>query len=162
VAHASSCRVLVPSPPRLAFAGLRLPLDVIVLAMRCYLRYGLSHHDVEELLAERGVEVDHVTIFRWVQRFAPLLAEAARPCRHAIGDRLQLDETYVRMRGHAEGVHGAGADLHHEQHVERAQASRVEVEEVTASRLCAWLRSGSGESTSLPGVCGARPAAWPG
>jgi transposase-like protein len=40
-----------------------------------------------ELLAERGVEVDHVTVYRWVQRFMPLLAEAARPCRHAAGDR---------------------------------------------------------------------------
>jgi transposase-like protein len=50
-------------------------------------------------LAERGVEVDHVTIYRWVQRFAPLLAEAARPCRHAVGDRWQLDETYVKVAG---------------------------------------------------------------
>jgi transposase, IS6 family len=55
---------------------------VIVLAVRWYLRFGLSYRDVEELLAERGVEVDHVTIYRWVQRFTPLLAEAARPCRH--------------------------------------------------------------------------------
>jgi hypothetical protein len=47
-----------------------------------YLRFGLSYRDVEELLAERGVEVDHVTIYRWVLRFTPLLAEAARPCRH--------------------------------------------------------------------------------
>ena len=43
------------------------------------------------LLAERGVDVDHVTLYRWVQRFAPLLAEAARPCRHAVGDRWWAD-----------------------------------------------------------------------
>jgi transposase-like protein len=42
---------------------------VIVLAVRRYLRFGLSYRDVEELLAERGVEVDHVTVSRWVQRF---------------------------------------------------------------------------------------------
>jgi transposase-like protein len=60
---------------------------VIVFAVRWYLRFGLSYHDVEELLAEREVEVDHVTVYRWVQRFTPLLAEAARSCRHAIGDR---------------------------------------------------------------------------
>jgi transposase-like protein len=48
---------------------------------------------VEELLAERGLEVDHVTIYRWVQRFTSLLAEAARPCRHGVGDRWQVDET---------------------------------------------------------------------
>jgi transposase-like protein len=46
-----------------------------------------------------GVEVDHVTVYRWVQRFTPLLAEAARPCRHAVGDRWQVDETYVNVAG---------------------------------------------------------------
>jgi len=54
---------------------------------------------VEELLAERGVEVDPVTVFGWVQRFAPLLAEAARPCRRAVGDRWQLDEPVGQARG---------------------------------------------------------------
>jgi transposase-like protein len=72
---------------------------VIVLAVRWYLRFGLSYRDVEELLAERGVEVDHVTVYRWVQRFTPLLAEAARPCRHAVGNRWHVDETYVKVAG---------------------------------------------------------------
>jgi transposase-like protein len=72
---------------------------VIVVAVRWYLRFSLSYRDVEELLAERGVQVDHVTIYRWVQRFTPLLAEAARPCRHAVGDRWFVDETYVRVAG---------------------------------------------------------------
>jgi hypothetical protein len=67
-----------PAPvQRSAFTGFRFPPDVIVLAVRWYLRFGLSYRDVEELLVERGVEVDHVTIYRWVQRFAPLLAHAA-------------------------------------------------------------------------------------
>ena len=79
--------------PRSAFAGFRFPPDVIVLAVRWCLRFGLSYRDVEELLAERGIEVDHVTILRWVQRFTPLLAEAARPCRHAVGNRWHVDET---------------------------------------------------------------------
>jgi transposase-like protein len=85
--------------PRSAFAGFRFPSDVIVVAVRWYLRYGLSYRDVEELLTERGVQVDHVTFYRWVQRFTPLLAEAARPCRHAVGDRWFVDETYVRVAG---------------------------------------------------------------
>jgi transposase-like protein len=72
---------------------------VIVVAVRWYLRFGLSYRDVEELLTERGVQVDHVTIYRWVQRFTPLLAEAARPCRHAVGDRWFVDETYVKVAG---------------------------------------------------------------
>jgi transposase, IS6 family len=66
---------------------------------RWYLRFGLSYRDIEELLAERGVEVDHVTVYRWVLRFTPLLAEAARPCCHAVGDRWQVDETYVKVAG---------------------------------------------------------------
>ena len=84
-------------PARSTFAGFRFPVDVIVLAVRWYLRFGLSYRDVEELLSERGVEVDHVTVYRWLQRFTPLLAEAARPCRHAVGDRWQVDETYVKV-----------------------------------------------------------------
>src|SRR5918912_640533 len=82
-----------------AFAGFRFPPDVILVAVRWYLRFGLFYRDVEELLAERGIDVDHVIVFRWVQRFTPLLAEAAPPCRHAVGDRWHVDETYLRVGG---------------------------------------------------------------
>ncbi|HEY6422960.1 MAG TPA: IS6 family transposase [Pseudonocardiaceae bacterium] len=92
-------RVRPVLPPPSAFTGFRFPREVIVLAVRWYLRYGLSYRDVEELLAERGVQVDHVTVFRWVQRFTPLLINAARPCRHAPGDRWFVDETYVKVSG---------------------------------------------------------------
>ena len=85
--------------PRSAFAGFRFPPEVIVIAVRWYLRYALSYRDVEELLIERGVEVDHVTVYRWVLRFTPLLADAAQPCRHAVGDRWRVDETYVKVAG---------------------------------------------------------------
>jgi transposase-like protein len=70
-----------------------------VLAVRWYLRFGLSYRDVEELLAERGVEVDHVTVYRWVQRFTPYSPMLPGPCRHAVGDRWQVDETYVKVAG---------------------------------------------------------------
>jgi IS6 family transposase len=92
-------RVRPTLPPPSAFTGFRFPRDVIVLAVRWYLRYGLSYRDVEELLAERGVQVDHVTIYRWVQRFTPLLIDAAMPCRHTPGDRWFVDETYVKVSG---------------------------------------------------------------
>jgi transposase-like protein len=91
-----------PRPPavaRSAFAGFCFPPEVILLSVRWYLRFALSYRDVEELLAERGIDVDHVTIYRWVLRFTPLLAEAARPCRHRVGDRWQVDETYVKVAG---------------------------------------------------------------
>jgi len=97
-----------PAPaPRSAFAGFRFPSDVIVVAARWYLRFGLSYRDVEELLAERGVQVDHVTIYRWVVRFTPLLADAARPCRHRPRDRWFVDETYVKVAGHWRYVYRA-------------------------------------------------------
>ena len=70
-----------------------------MVAVRWYLRYGLSYRDVEELLAERGITVDHVTVYRWVQRFTPQLIDAARPCRHAPGNRWCVDETYVKVAG---------------------------------------------------------------
>src|SRR5262249_11026741 len=76
------------------FAG-----EVIAVAGRWYLRYGLSCRDVEELLAERGVEVDHVTVCRWVQTFTPEFIDAARPARHVTGDRWFVDETYVKVAG---------------------------------------------------------------
>src|SRR4051812_1872531 len=82
-----------------AFAGFRFPPEVILLAVRWYLRFGLPYRDLEELLAERGIEVDHVTLFRWVQRFTPQLVNAARPCRHAVGDRWFVDETYAKVAG---------------------------------------------------------------
>ena len=85
--------------PNSAFAGFRFPPEVILLAVRWYLRYGLSYRDLEELLAERGIEVDHVTLFRWAQRFTLVLADAAGPCRHAVSSRWFVDETYVKVSG---------------------------------------------------------------
>src|SRR3954465_191360 len=87
------------SAPRSAFAGFRFPAEVIVVAVRWYLRYGLSYRDVEELLAERRIDVDHVTVYRWVQRFPPLVADAARFARPSPGDRWYVDETYVKVNG---------------------------------------------------------------
>ena len=80
-------------------ARLNATVPVILIAVRWYLRYGLSYRDLEELLAERGIEVDHVTLFRWVQRFTPLLIDAARPCRHSVGGHWFVDETYVKVSG---------------------------------------------------------------
>src|SRR5712691_7300866 len=88
-----------PVPPSSAVAGFRFPPEVITLAVRWYLRFGLSYRDLEELLAERGIDVDHVSVYRWVQRFTPRLIDAARPCRHAVGHRWFVDETYVKVAG---------------------------------------------------------------
>ncbi len=82
-----------------AFVGFWFPREVISVAVRWYLRYGLSYRDVEELRAERGVDVDHVTIYRWVQTFTPQFVAAARTCRQVPGDRWFVDETYVKVNG---------------------------------------------------------------
>ena len=59
----------------------------------------LPYRELEESLAERGIGVDHVTLYRWVQPITPLLIDAARPCRHAVGDRWHADEMYVKVNG---------------------------------------------------------------
>ena len=82
-----------------AFAGFRFPREVITVAVRWYLRYGLSYRDVEELLAERGISVDHVIVYRWVQRFTAEFIDAARPCRRLPDGRWFVDETYVKISG---------------------------------------------------------------
>ncbi len=95
-------RARCPRPPLAmssGFTGFRFPPEVILLTVRWYLRYGLSYRDLEELLAERGIDVDHVNLFRWVQRFTPLLIDAARPVRHLASNRWFVDETYVKVSG---------------------------------------------------------------
>jgi IS6 family transposase len=87
---------------RVESGGLRwlpVPARGIVLAVRWYLRSSLSYRDLEELLAERGIEVDHVTLYRWVQHFTPLLVDAAQPCRYTAGGRWFVDETYAKVAG---------------------------------------------------------------
>ena len=82
-----------------AFRGYRFPAAVILWAVRWYLQFPISYRDLEAMLADRGVAVDHVTLYRWVQRFAPELERRLRrhlrPCRGP----WHVDETYVRVGG---------------------------------------------------------------
>jgi IS6 family transposase len=73
--------------------------EVIFLAVGWYLRFSLSYRDVEELLSERGIPVDHVTLWRWVQRYAPELDKRLRKRLKATNDSWRVDETYVRVKG---------------------------------------------------------------
>jgi transposase, IS6 family len=71
--------------------------DVILLCVRWYCRYSLSYRDLEEMMRERGLVVDHVTIFRWVQRYASEINKRMRPHLKMSGTSYRLDETYVKV-----------------------------------------------------------------
>ena len=73
--------------------------ELILCAVRWYLRYSLSLRDVEELLSERGLEADHTTIWRWVQRYGPELEERLRRHLKPTNRSWRVDETYVRVKG---------------------------------------------------------------
>jgi transposase, IS6 family len=89
---------LIPSISGL-FKWRQFEPEVILLAVGWYLRFSLSYRDVEELLAERGIEADHVTLWRWVQRYAPELEKRLRKRLQATNDSWRVDETYVRVKG---------------------------------------------------------------
>jgi IS6 family transposase len=73
--------------------------EVILLAVGWYLRFSLSSRDVEELLAERGLHADHVTIWRWVQSYAPEMECRLRSKLKPTNDSWRVDETYIRVKG---------------------------------------------------------------
>ncbi|BBU97216.1 class 1 integron integrase IntI1 delta [Providencia rettgeri] len=74
--------------------------DVILWAVRWYCRYPISYRDLEEMLAERGISVDHTTIYRWVQCYAPEMEKRLRWFwRRGFDPSWRLDETYVKVRG---------------------------------------------------------------
>src|SRR5215469_9963638 len=81
------------------FRGRRFPEEIIVLCIRWYLRYCLSYRDLEEMMAERGVHVDHSTIARWVVHYAPMLNELIRRELRSPNRSWRVDETYVRVAG---------------------------------------------------------------
>jgi len=81
------------------FKRLHYPLDVMLLCVRWYVAYPLSLRHLEEMMAERGVAVDHSTVHRWALRLLPLLEKAFRRCKRTVGRSWRMDETYVRIGG---------------------------------------------------------------
>ena len=75
------------------FKGCHFPKAVILMSVRWYLRYKLSYRDIEELMAERGVSVDHATVNRWVVKFSPMLLRNARRHKRPVGRSWRMDET---------------------------------------------------------------------
>jgi transposase-like protein len=81
------------------FKGRHFEAEIIVLCVRWYLRFGLSFRNLEELMVERNLNVDHVTIWRWVQSYAPELSKRCRPELRMTNRSWRVDETYVRVAG---------------------------------------------------------------
>jgi len=81
------------------FKGRHFEAEIIVLCVRWYLRFGLSFRDLEEIMAERNLRVDHVTIWRWVQRYAPELNRRCRRELRPTNGSWRVDETYLRVAG---------------------------------------------------------------
>ncbi len=73
--------------------------DIILLNVRWYLRYALSYRDLEEMMLERGVKVDHTTIYRWVQNYSPEIEKRCRPHLCPTNDSYRVDETYIKVKG---------------------------------------------------------------
>ena len=84
---------------RKIFKRLHYPVDVIAQCIRWYLAYALSLRDLEEMMAERGILVDHSTLYRWIIRLTPLLSKAFRRYKRAVGARWRMDETYIKVKG---------------------------------------------------------------
>ncbi|STE18067.1 putative transposase protein TnpA-rve [Escherichia coli] len=83
------------------FKGRHFQRDIILWAVRWYCKYGISYRELQEMLAERGVNVDHSTIYRWVQRYAPEMEKRLRWYWRNPSDLCpwHMDETYVKVNG---------------------------------------------------------------
>lgn len=81
------------------FKGRHFDRSVILLCVRWYLAYGLSLRDLKEMMAERGIRVDHSTVHRWVVHFAPVLLKRFNRRKRTVGGKWHMDETYIKVRG---------------------------------------------------------------
>ena len=83
----------------LAIKGMRFPIDVILVCIRWYTIYPLSYRQLEEMMQERGVFVDHSSINRWAIRFLPLLEKVFRKYKRPVGGSWRMDATYIKVKG---------------------------------------------------------------
>jgi putative transposase len=83
----------------ISFKGAHFPKEVILMGVRWYVAYPLSTRHVEELMEERGVELDHATINRWVIEYSGQLEEAFHRCKRHVWVSWRMDETYIKVKG---------------------------------------------------------------
>lgn len=84
---------------KIDFKGNHFPKSVILFAVFFYVRYGVSYRDLEEIMAERGVEIDHATLNRWVVKYSPQIATNAQARKKPTALSWRMDETYIKVRG---------------------------------------------------------------
>ncbi len=112
------------------FKGSHYPKDVILYAVFFYVRYAVSYRDLEEILAERGVQVDHATLSRWVVKNSPSIAKAAQMRKQPTARSWRMDETYIKVKGkwvylyRAVDKHGKTLDFMLSQRRDKASARR--------------------------------------
>ena len=85
--------------PKYPFKWRHFQCDIILLCVRWYLRYPLSYRNLEEMMLERGLDVDHTTVYRWVQAYAPELDKRCRPHLRSTNDSWRVDETCIEVKG---------------------------------------------------------------
>lgn len=82
-----------------SFKGKHYVKSIILMAVRWYIAYSLSYRDIEELLLERGLKIDHTTVHRWVVEYSPKLVESFKSKKKSTGSSWRMDETYVKVKG---------------------------------------------------------------
>ncbi len=85
--------------PKYPFKWRHFQSDIILLCVRWYLRYPLSYRNLSEMMLERGLTVDHTTVYRWVMAYAPQLEKRCRPHLKPTNDSWRVDETYIQVKG---------------------------------------------------------------
>jgi transposase-like protein len=137
------------------FKGHRFERDIILLCVRWYLSYPLSYRNLKEMMLERGVEVDHSNIYRWVQKFTPQLEAAFRKGeKRAVGNSWRMDETYIKIKGQWKGAAAQRRlqDFRHEQRRRPFPAEahgQHEISRPQRQNLAFWART-EGESARSP------------
>lgn len=84
----------------ISFKGRNYPKAITLQSVSCYVAYALSYRDIEELMQERGIDIDHATIQRWVVEYSSKLEKAFRQRKRLTGNSLRIDATYIKTKGY--------------------------------------------------------------
>ena len=92
-------RKILPAGIAKVLKRLHYPLEIMLVCVRWYVAYPLSLRNLEKMMAERGITVDHSTVHRWAIKLLPVLEKAFRRCKRPVGKSWRVDETYIKVKG---------------------------------------------------------------